>query len=147
MEVKDDSRSGKPSTCRTEINVVWVRKLVSGDRWFTVQTIITKDLAVFEKKRGLGVSSIRLLLAVKRSPYWWPLYLLDIAPYNFFLFPKLKWIIKKIHFEDVETIKRAVTTELRSILEEYFQQCMEGWENASCLRRTTLTKKTMYFIV
>ena len=33
-------------------------------------------------------------------------YSLDLAPCNFFLFPKLKKVIKGMHFEVVEAIKR-----------------------------------------
>jgi len=47
-EVEDDSRSGRPSTSRTEVNVKWVRQMVRGDCWLTVQKIasqldLTKD--------------------------------------------------------------------------------------------------------
>ena len=37
----------------------------------------------------------------------------DLAPCDFFLFPKLKGMIKGTRFEGVEAIKRAVTTQLR----------------------------------
>ena len=30
-EVEDDSRSGSPSTSRTEVNVEWVKQVVHGD--------------------------------------------------------------------------------------------------------------------
>ena len=46
----------------------------------------------------------------------------------FFLFPNLKRIIKRIRFEGVENVKRAVTTELRGIPEESLQQCIEVWQ-------------------
>ena len=35
-EVRDDSRSGRPLTTRTEVNVEQVRQLVSCNRWLTV---------------------------------------------------------------------------------------------------------------
>ena len=44
-----------------------------------------------------------------------------------FYFPKLKGVIKGTRFDNVETIKRSVTTEIRGILEESFQQCIEAW--------------------
>ena len=39
-------------------------------------------------------------------------------------------------FEVVEAIKRAVTTELRGIPEESFQQCTEAWQRRmeKCIR-------------
>ena len=57
-----------------------------------------------------------------------PPYSPDLAPCAFFLFPKLKGIIKGTRFEGVEAIKRAVTTELKGIPEESFQQCIEAWQ-------------------
>ena len=65
-----------------------------------------------------------------------PPYLPDLAPCDFFLFPKLKGSIKGIRFEGVEAIKRAVTTELRGIPEESFQQCIEAWQRRmeKCIR-------------
>ena len=52
----------------------------------------------------------------------------DLAPCDFLLFPKLKGIINGTHFEGVEAIKRAVTTELSGIPKESFQQCIEAWQ-------------------
>ena len=40
-----------------------------------------------------------------------PPYSLDLAPCDFFLFPKLKEVIKGVRFLDMEVIKKAVTTE------------------------------------
>ena len=72
--------------------------------------------------------SIRQFLAEKKiAVLEQPPYSPDLAPCDFFLFPKLKGIIKGIHFESVEAIKRAVTTELRGIPEESFQQCIGVW--------------------
>ena len=73
--------------------------------------------------------SIRQFLAEKNiTVLEQPPYSPDLAPCGFFLFPRLKGIIKGIHFESVEAIKRAVTTELRGIPEESFQQCIEAWQ-------------------
>ena len=55
---------------------------------------------------------------------------------DFFLFPKLKGVIKGTQFPDVEAIKRAVTTELRRIPEEAFWGCIEVWKKRmdKCMR-------------
>lgn len=65
-----------------------------------------------------------------------PPYSPDLAPCDFFLFPKLKGVIKGVHFPDVEAIKKAVTTELKRIPEESFQECIEAWQNrmTKCVR-------------
>ena len=46
----------------------------------------------------------------------------------FFLFPKLKGMIKGTRFPDVEAIKRAVMMELWRIPEEAFRECIEAWK-------------------
>ena len=51
----------------------------------------------------------------------------DLAPCDFFLFTKLKEVTKGTRFQDSEAIKTAVTKELRAILEESFQECVEAW--------------------
>ncbi len=65
-----------------------------------------------------------------------PPYSPDLAPCDFFLFPKLKGVIKGTRFPDVEAIKRAVTTELRRIPEEAFRGCIEVWKKRmdKCVR-------------
>ena len=52
----------------------------------------------------------------------------DMAPCDFFLFPKLKEVFKGTRFQDSEAIKTAVTRELRAIPEESFQECVESWQ-------------------
>ena len=55
-----------------------------------------------------------------------PLYFPDLAPYDFFLFLKLKKVVKGTRFQDSEAIKTAVTRELRTIPEKSFQECVEA---------------------
>ena len=52
----------------------------------------------------------------------------DLAPCDFFLFPKLKKVIKGTRFQDSEAIKTAVTRELQAIPEESFQEWVEVWQ-------------------
>jgi len=49
-----------------------------------------------------------------------------MAPCDFFLFPKLKVVIKGTRFQDSEAIKTAGMRELRAIPEESFQECVEA---------------------
>ena len=50
-----------------------------------------------------------------------PPYSPDLAPNDFFLFPKLKQVIKGTRFTDEEAIKRAMS------YRESFQECMQAW--------------------
>ena len=65
-----------------------------------------------------------------------PPYSPDLAPCNFFLFPKLKGVIRGTRFQDSKTIKTAVTKELRAIPMESFQKCIEAWQQRleKCIR-------------
>ncbi|UYV76009.1 PGM2 [Cordylochernes scorpioides] len=57
-----------------------------------------------------------------------PPYSLDLAPCDFFLFPRLKREMKGKHWETVENIQHHVTTFLRSIPVEGFQGAFQAWQ-------------------
>ena len=81
--------------------------------------------------------SIRQFLAERNVPILeHPPYSPDLAPCDFFLFPRLKGVIKGIRFPDMEAIKMAMTTELRRIPEEAFQGCIKAWKKRmdKCVR-------------
>ena len=71
-------------------------------------------------------------IAVLEQPPYSP----DLAPRDFFLFPKLKEVIKETRFQDSKTITTAVTKELRAIPMESFQKCIEAWQQRleKCIR-------------
>jgi hypothetical protein len=53
-----------------------------------------------------------------------PAYSPDLAPNDFFLFPKIKEILKERHFDDIRTNTAAA---LKAIPQNQFQNCFEGW--------------------
>jgi len=53
-----------------------------------------------------------------------PAYSPDLAPSDFFLFPKIKETLKGRHFDDIDDIR---TTALKAIPQNPFQNCFEGW--------------------
>ena len=53
-----------------------------------------------------------------------PAYSPDLAPNDFFLFPKIKKILKGRHFAD---IRSNTTAALKAIPQNQFQNCFEGW--------------------
>ena len=55
-----------------------------------------------------------------------PPYSPDLAPCDFFLFPKIKSVLKRTHFSDIDSVKKAATTELKKIPENAFQKCFES---------------------
>jgi hypothetical protein len=58
-----------------------------------------------------------------------PPYSSDLAPADFFLFPKLKTTLKG-RFEWIEEIEENSLTELRAIQKKKFQDCFQNWKNA-----------------
>ena len=67
-----------------------------------------------------------------------PPYSPDLAPADFFLFPKLKTTLKGRHFQTIEEIQENATRELRAITEsafqEAFQKLKKRWERCIASR-------------
>ncbi|XP_011867181.1 PREDICTED: fatty acid synthase-like, partial [Vollenhovia emeryi] len=58
-----------------------------------------------------------------------PPYSPDVAPPDFFLFPRLKTALKGHHHGSVEALQQAVTRELNSIPGVAFQEAYESWKS------------------
>jgi len=56
-----------------------------------------------------------------------PVYLLDLAPSDFFLFQKIKEILKGRHFDDIDDIRSNTMAALKAIPQNQFQNCFVGW--------------------
>jgi transposase len=71
---------------------------------------------------------IQSFLAKHGIPVVWQApYSPDMAPCDFWLFPKLKRQLKGSHFDSHEDM-RNVRKELRSLPEEAFQKCFQQWK-------------------
>jgi hypothetical protein len=53
---------------------------------------------------------------------------LDLAPYNFLLFPHMKCQKKRKYFADVSKVKKKSLEVLNNISTEEFQKCFQQWE-------------------
>ena len=56
-----------------------------------------------------------------------PAYSPDLASSDFFLFPKIKEVMKERHFDDIDDIRSNTTEALKAIPQNQFQNCFEGW--------------------
>ena len=56
-----------------------------------------------------------------------PVYSPDLVPSDFFLFPKVKEILKGSHFDDIDDVRSNTTAALKAIPQNQFQNCFEGW--------------------
>ncbi|KAJ8950203.1 hypothetical protein NQ318_003194 [Aromia moschata] len=52
----------------------------------------------------------------------------DVAPCDFFLFPKIKSALKRTRFESMEEVKRKSAELLNALTKEDFQHCLDQWE-------------------
>ena len=50
-----------------------------------------------------------------------PAYSPDLAPSDFFLFPKIKEILKEMHFDDIDDIRSNITAALKAIPQNQYQ--------------------------
>jgi len=55
-----------------------------------------------------------------------PAYSPDLAPSDFFLFPKIKEILKGKQFDDTDDIRSNTTAALKVIPQNQLQNCFEG---------------------
>ena len=53
----------------------------------------------------------------------------DLSPYEFFLFPKLKFLLKCRNFGTVDNIQKVMTDQLRALVHEDFQHCYREWQH------------------
>ena len=73
--------------------------------------------------------SVKRLLAKYSIPMLdHPPYSPDLAPCDFYLFPKVKSALKRTRFESVEAVKEKVARVLKELREEDFQHCFEQWK-------------------
>jgi len=148
--VNDEPRSGRPSTSKTDENVQEVKEIVLKNRRITIreiaddlnisfgscQSILTDVLGMtrvsakfvpkLRSKTSLLVSSFLAKNNTIIMPQ--PPYSPDLAPCDFFLFPKLKRPMKGRRFATIEEIKAASLEELKAIPKSAFQKCFDDWK-------------------
>jgi len=65
-----------------------------------------------------------------------PPYSLDLAPCDFWLFPKVQMTMKGKDFESIQDIEAAMTVQLKTLTNEDFQNCFRKWQERwdKCVR-------------
>ena len=71
------------------------------------------------KEECLATKQITVLGHLACSP--------DLAPSDFFLFPKVKEILEGRNFDDIDDIRSNTTAALKAIPQNELQICFEGW--------------------
>ncbi|XP_068213676.1 uncharacterized protein [Palaemon carinicauda] len=146
--VESKPRSGRPSTSRNEEFIENVRRIVEDDRRITINEI-TEEVGIstvsemwearnwqlhHDNAPAHSPQLIQSNLAKNSTPLVRnPPYSPDMAPCDFWLFPKLKTTLKGKRFESREDIMRKTTAELyiipMSTLQRCYQQWPHWWEN------------------
>ena len=80
-------------------------------------------MAFSEQRTNIKFLTSKNVLTVPHPPYS-P----DLAPCDYFLFPKLKKTRKGKRFQNIEDIKSSTTDILKSVSKEDFQQCFWRWQ-------------------
>jgi len=120
--VEDEERSGRPLTSKTQENVERVREMVRSNRQLTireisedlnisygsVQNILTTDLNMRQVSDNALCHALLLLNKYITVCPHLP-YSLDMAPCDFWLFPKVKMTMKGKRFESIQDIEAATT--------------------------------------
>jgi len=57
-----------------------------------------------------------------------PPYSLDLAPCDFWLFPKVKMTVKGKIFESIQDVEAVTTVQLKTPMKEDFQNCFRKWQ-------------------
>ena len=158
--VKDDERSFRPTTSRTDDNIAAVDKMVKEDRKVTSRliadtlgtpkTVVLRILREDLKKRKLcsrfvlhSAAIIRQFLTQKQvATLNHPPYSPDLSPPDYFLFPKVKLQLKGARFDTIEEIQKAVTDQLNKIPAEDFSNAMKKLETRANL---CITSNGFYF--
>jgi hypothetical protein len=140
--VEDELRSGRPVKVRADENIRRTEELVRSDRlrqqipkekkkqiWCDSRRVRHDNApahSVFRVKELLVKKNITVVEHVHCSP--------DLAPSDFFLFPRIKNTLKGEHFDD---IKSNTAIALNGISESDFQACFQSWETCmhTCGRR------------
>ena len=74
--------------------------------------------------------SVRQLLVKKQiTALDYPPYSPDLAPCDFWVFSRLKAVMKGTHFSSLEEIKASVMRKLKRLKEDDFTKCFHGWQD------------------
>ena len=148
-DVEDDERPGRPSTSTTDENVEEVKEMVINDRRITIREV-TNDVGmsigscheIFSNVLGMKRVAAkfvpkllnfeqkqrRMEVAQQSLTMPQPPYSPDMAPCDFFLFPKIKKTLKGRRFTAIDDIKSASLKELKAIPKIEFEKCFEDWK-------------------
>ncbi|UYV84602.1 hypothetical protein LAZ67_X002780 [Cordylochernes scorpioides] len=120
------------ATCEDMLEITrtdpeWKDKIITGDEtWVYGYDPETKRQSA--EWRGQAHLVTRFLAKTGTQILPQPPYSPDIAPNDFFLFPKLKAVLKGRHFDTRDDIIEKSPLALKSIPKEAYKNCFDNWE-------------------
>ena len=161
-DVEDDERPGRPSTLKTDENVEKGKEMVMNDRRITIREVaddvgisigscheifsnvlgmervaakfVPKLLNFEQKQRRMEVAEESLMPQPPCSP--------DMAPCDFFLFPKIKRSLTGRRFTVIDDVKSASLKELKAIPKIEFEKCFEDWKK--CCHKCIISNRDYF---
>lgn len=123
---------GSKQSIRNTIKVSWSvcakmcerKGLHSGETRVGFSTTITHWLIV--RSRSGNFWQISKFLCLRNRPI--TPYSSDLAPADFYLFPKLKISLKGMRFDSIENIQANPENVLNTLKKENFHQCFQKWK-------------------
>ncbi|KAG5344749.1 MOS1T transposase, partial [Acromyrmex heyeri] len=124
--VNDEERAGRPSTSTTDENIDEVKKIVLANRRITGR----REIFLHHDDAPAHTSLLVREFLAKNNTLMMPQppYSPDLAPCDFFLFPKLKRPMKGRRYATIEEIKTASKEELNKITKNDFLKSFEDWK-------------------
>ncbi|KAE9541769.1 hypothetical protein AGLY_003760 [Aphis glycines] len=143
--VESDEREGRPSTSRNEEMIQKIRT--------AIRDAVRRKRPEFNESGSWKLHHdntpahsahvVQQFLAKHGIPVVsQPPYSPDLAPCDFFLFPKIKMALKSKRFQDVDEIKQNATEQLRRVSKNDFHRCFQKWQERW---RTCMDSEGAYF--
>lgn len=144
-DVEDDSRPGRPSTSKTDVNIETIGQTINQHYYLHVlaefcEKIKKKRPELWKDKSWVlhqdnapshSALSVKRFLAKYSIPVLdHPPYSPDLAPCDFYLFPKVKSALKGTRFESVEAVKEKAARVLKELTEEDFPALFQTMEDS-----------------
>ena len=143
MSVCEEPSPGRPSTSTDDDHVERVRAVIRGNCGLNVREVANEvgicigschqilrpelwenQIWMLHHNNASAHASLLIRSYLAKHPPYSP----DLAPADFFLFPKLKTTLKGRRFQTIEEIQENATIELRAITSSAFQEAFQKWK-------------------
>ena len=147
--LRDDERCGRSREVRTSEMIGQINDFMNRDRRVSIETVLREFRKTFRRKRpelfesgqwhfhqdnapvhkSILVTDYLTQMGIKTVPH--PPYSPDLAPCDFWLFPKLKENLRGNRYSTIEDMKEAVTRVLNTLTQEDFQGAFQNRYNST----------------